>query len=71
MGNNKFNGNSQKKNSGKFDSYKKRDNYKNPNQYSDAEDVNEGLVIGRNAVRELLKSGRAIDKILVQKDLKR
>ena len=31
------------------------------------EDVNEGLVIGRNAVRELLKSGRAVDKIFVQK----
>ncbi len=27
----------------------------------------EGLVIGRNAVRELLKSGRDIDKILVQR----
>ena len=67
MGNNKFNGNSQKKSSGKFDSYKKRDNYKNTNQTADNEDVNEGLVIGRNAVRELLKSGRAIDKILVQK----
>ena len=31
------------------------------------EEVNEGLVIGRNAVRELLKSGRAVDKIFVQK----
>jgi 23S rRNA (guanosine2251-2'-O)-methyltransferase len=31
------------------------------------EDVSEGLVIGRNAVRELLKSGRAVDKIFVQK----
>lgn len=27
----------------------------------------EGLVIGRNAVRELLKSGRAVDKIYVQR----
>ena len=27
----------------------------------------EGLVIGRNAVRELLKSGRAVDKLFVQK----
>ncbi len=32
-----------------------------------AEEINEGLVIGRNAVRELLKSGRAVDKIFVQK----
>ena len=31
------------------------------------EPVNEGLVVGRNAVRELLKSGRAIDKLLVQR----
>lgn len=30
-------------------------------------EVPEGVVIGRNAVRELLKSGRAIDKILVRK----
>lgn len=30
-------------------------------------DVSEGLVIGRNAVRELLKSGRTVDKLLVQK----
>ena len=29
--------------------------------------VDEGLVIGRNAVRELLRSGRDIDKILVQR----
>lgn len=31
------------------------------------EEINEGLVIGRNAVRELLRSGRAVDKIFVQK----
>ncbi len=30
-------------------------------------DVSEGLVIGRNAVRELLRSGRAVDKIYVQR----
>ncbi len=30
-------------------------------------EMQEGLVIGRNAVRELLKSGRDVDKILVQK----
>ena len=33
----------------------------------ESESVNEGMVIGRNAVRELLKSGRDIDKIIVQK----
>ena len=31
------------------------------------ENENSGTVIGRNAVRELLKSGRAVDKILVKK----
>ncbi len=31
------------------------------------EPISEGLVLGRNAVRELLKSGRAVDKIFVQK----
>ena len=31
------------------------------------QEENSGIVIGRNAVRELLKSGRAIDKILVKK----
>ena len=31
------------------------------------EEMSEGLVIGRNAVRELLKSGRDIDKIFVQR----
>ena len=31
------------------------------------EDESTGLVIGRNAVRELLRSGRAIDKILVRR----
>lgn len=32
-----------------------------------SEEMSEGMVIGRNAVRELLKSGRAIDKIYVQR----
>ncbi len=30
-------------------------------------EIDESLVIGRNAVRELLKSGRTVDKLLVQK----
>lgn len=63
MGNNKFNGNAQysKKN------VKRNDARRNAPQKTNEEDVSEGLIIGRNAVRELLKSGRAIDKILVQK----
>ena len=32
-----------------------------------AEEMNEGLVVGRNAVRELLRSGRTVDKLLVQR----
>ena len=69
MGNNKFNGNAQysKKNFKKNDSHKKYDSNKGASQRNEPEEMNEGLVIGRNAVRELLKSGRAIDKILVQK----
>lgn len=31
------------------------------------EDLDSGLVIGRNAVRELLRSGRAVDKLLVSR----
>ncbi|MBQ8400745.1 MAG: hypothetical protein IJX14_02340, partial [Clostridia bacterium] len=31
----------------------------------DAEEMDTGLVIGRNAVRELLKSGRPVDKLYV------
>ena len=38
-----------------------------PEFRAEAEEENSGIVIGRNAVRELLKSGRAIDKILVKK----
>jgi 23S rRNA (guanosine2251-2'-O)-methyltransferase len=40
-------------------------NYSRPRQ--EAEELPEGLVIGRNAVRELLKSGRAVDKLMVRR----
>ncbi len=43
----------------------KKPSYERKNET--AEEINEGLVIGRNAVRELLKSGRSVDKIFVQK----
>ena len=67
MGNNKFNGKQQtsKKNFNNRDDRKPR--YENNRNYNENEDVSEGLVVGRNAVRELLKSGRAIDKLLVQR----
>ena len=38
-----------------------------PKREMPQEEISEGLVVGRNAVRELLKSGRAIDKILVRR----
>ena len=41
-------------------------NQRRDNAATDNE-MNEGMVIGRNAVRELLKSGRDIDKIFVQR----
>ena len=43
----------------------KKQYYKEPVQVEEGELG--GLVIGRNAVRELLKSGRAVDKLLVSK----
>ena len=74
--NNKFgkrNNNSKNYSKGKSpstNSYERRENY---TKYSSREeamagaDEGAGLVIGRNAVRELLKSDREIDKLLVQK----
>ena len=48
--------------------YDRKKNFTRDTRREEAvEDVNEGLVVGRNAVRELLKSGRSIDKIFVQK----
>ena len=49
------------------DSYKKDYNNKRARQTPVEEEISEGTVVGRNAVRELLKSGRAIDKIFVQR----
>lgn len=48
-----------------FNSNNKKQYYKEPVQMSEEELG--GLVIGRNAVRELLKSGRAVDKLLVSR----
>ena len=50
--------------------YTKNKNYKNKGDFSRREQNSEptpGAVIGRNAVRELLKSGRAIDKVFVRR----
>ena len=48
-----------------FNNNQKKQYYKEPVQMDEGELG--GLVIGRNAVRELLKSGRAVDKLLVGK----
>ena len=48
-----------------FNSNNKKQYYKEPVQMTEEELG--GLVIGRNAVRELLKSGRAVDKLLVSR----
>ena len=46
--------------------YKDRNDRRPREEYEDMSE-NEGLVIGRNAVRELLKSERDIDKIFIQR----
>ena len=47
-------------------SYNKKRENNNRNE-SERNEAPEGLVVGRNAVRELLKSGRTVDKIYVQR----
>lgn len=51
----------------KNDSYKKNDSYRNRDNGFNEEKEDNGIVVGRNAVRELLKSDRAVDKIYVRK----
>ena len=46
--------------------FKKRDREDRPVSAREENETGNGAVIGRNAVRELLRSGRAIDKLLVQ-----
>lgn len=48
----------------KYDKFKKNDRRYKPEKENESQS---GAVIGRNSVRELLRSGREIDKILVQK----
>ena len=43
-----------------------RPTYRPREEDGDSERISSGAVIGRNAVRELLKSGRTVDKLLVQ-----
>jgi 23S rRNA (guanosine2251-2'-O)-methyltransferase len=54
----------------KADGFRKNDNFKKHDYYSNEpkeEKEDNGVVIGRNAVRELLKSERSVDKIYVRK----
>ena len=44
----------------------RRDNRENVMNAREENEIGNGAVIGRNAVRELLRSGRSIDKLLVQ-----
>ncbi len=47
--------------------YPKRDRVEKDNRGFEKKEAPEGLVIGRNAVRELLRSGRTVDKLYVQR----
>ena len=72
MGNNKYNktftGEKKQSRDKKFNrSHYDRDAKNNFAERNDGDDALEGLIVGRNAVRELLKSSRTIDKILVQR----
>ncbi len=55
------------KNKKKFDENRHYDKKRDIKRDDDRGEELEGLVIGRNAVRELLKSGRTVDKIYVQR----
>ena len=76
MRENNYKNNNKNKNFGKKGDYAPRRDDKNNSQgkkqyFKEPVQVEEGelggLVIGRNAVRELLKSGRAVDKLLVSR----
>ena len=72
MGNNKYNKPSMgEKKQNRDKSFNKprydRNTKSDFTERNDGDDSLEGLIVGRNAVRELLKSSRTIDKILVQR----
>ena len=68
MANDKYN-NKSRNNERKGSVAKKNYNNYNNRERKEAEntEIDASLVIGRNAVRELLRSGRTVDKLLVQK----
>ena len=53
--------------SGRESDFRGKRRVKDADTATDSDSVGNGAVIGRNAVRELLKSGRAVDKIMVQR----
>ena len=53
------------KNKKKQGDFRKRDDDRDRRDRHEEQETDSGVVAGRNAVRELLKSGRAIDKIVV------
>lgn len=72
MGNNKYNktftGEKKQSRDKNFNrSHYDRDAKNNFAERNGGDDAIEGLIVGRNAVRELLKTSRTIDKILVQR----
>ena len=46
--------------------FQRQDRDERPALFREESEIGNGAVIGRNAVRELLRSGRAVDKLLVQ-----
>lgn len=65
MANGKYNRDNRAVGGGRANKVSYSDRRRNDNR--EAEEIDESLVIGRNAVRELLRSGRTVDKLLVQK----
>ena len=57
--------NDRQRDTGKRQGFSQRDDRRVSSPREESE-IGNGAVIGRNAVRELLRSGRAVDKLLVQ-----
>ena len=51
----------------KIQSFQRKQSFQNEDRFEGSEAEDNGIVVGRNAVRELLKSNRAVDKIYVKK----
>lgn len=49
-------------------SFKKRQNFIHSSSQEESEEYSDNIICGRNAVLELLRSGRSVDKIFIKKD---